>query len=75
MAFNSNVFVTFIHTIYPTSFNYGILLDVNEQMFHRLYRTLALTMIDIMVSLINTVIKYIFKPGASQPQAGACLVS
>ena len=47
--------MTFIYTIHPTSFNYGSLLNGNEQMFRRLYRTGALTMIDIMVSLINTV--------------------
>ena len=46
----------FIYTIHPTSFDYGILLNVNEQIFHRFYRTGALTMIHIMVSLINTVI-------------------
>ena len=45
----------FIYTIHPTSFDYG-LLNVNEQMFRRLYRIGALTMIEIMVSLINTVI-------------------
>ena len=48
--------MTFIYTIHSTSFDYGILLNVNEQMFHRLYRIEALTMIDIMMSLINTVI-------------------
>ena len=42
--------MTFIYTIHPTSFDYGSLLNVNEQMFHRFYRTEALTMIDIMVS-------------------------
>ena len=47
--------MTFIYTIHPTSFDYGSLLNVNEQMFRRLYRTGVLTMIDIMVSLINTV--------------------
>ena len=52
--------MTFIYTIHPTSFNYGRLLNVNEQVFNKLYRTGALTMIDIMVSLINTVIKCIF---------------
>ena len=46
----------FIYTIHPTSFDYGSLLNVNEQMFRRLYRTGVLTMIDIIVSLINTVI-------------------
>ena len=46
----------FIYIIHPTSFDYGSLLNANEQMFHRFYRTGALTMIDIMVSLINTVI-------------------
>ena len=46
--------MTFIYIIHPTSFDYGSLLNINEQMFHRLYRTEALTMIDIMVSLINT---------------------
>ena len=48
--------MTLINTIHPTSFDYGRLLNANEQMFHRFYRTVALTMIDIMVSLINTVI-------------------
>ena len=48
--------MTFIYTIHPTSFDYRSLLNVNEQMFRRLYRTGALTMIDIMVSLISTVI-------------------
>ena len=46
----------FIYTIHPTSFDYEILLKVNEQMFQRFYRTRVLTMIDIIVSLINTVI-------------------
>ena len=46
--------MTFISTINPTSFDYGSLLNVNEQMFHIFYRTGTLTMIDIMVSLINT---------------------
>ena len=46
----------FIYTIHPTSFDYGSLLNVNEQMFRRLYRTGALTMIGIIVSLITTVI-------------------
>ena len=45
----------FIYTIHPASFDYG-LLNVNEQMLHIFYRTGALTLIDIMVSLINTVI-------------------
>ena len=48
--------MTFIYTIHPTSFDYGRLLNVNEQIFRRLYITGALTMIDIMVSLINTII-------------------
>ena len=48
--------MTFIYTIHPTSFDYGSSLNVNEQMFHRFYKTGALTMIGIMVSLINTVI-------------------
>ena len=47
----------FIYTIYPTSFDYGSLLNVNEQMFHRFYRTGALKIIDIMVCLIDTVIE------------------
>ena len=46
----------FIYAIYPSSFSYGILLNVNEQMFCRFYRTGALSMIDIMVSLINTIL-------------------
>ena len=46
----------FIYTMRPTSFDYESLLNVNEQMFCRLYKTGALTMIDIMVSLINTVL-------------------
>ena len=54
--FNSNIYMTFIYAILPTSFSYGILLNVNEQMFCRFYRTGARTMIDIMVSLINTII-------------------
>ena len=54
--FNTNVSMTFIYTEHPTSFDYGSLLNVNEQMFCRFYRTGVLTMIDIMVSLINTVI-------------------
>ena len=58
--FNSNVSTTFIYTIHPTSFNYGILLNVNEQMFHTFYKTGAVTTIDIMLSLINTVIKCVF---------------
>ena len=48
--------MTLIYIIHPTSFDYGILLNGNEQMFCRFYRTGALTMIDIMVNLINTVI-------------------
>ena len=52
--------MTFIYRMHPTSFDYGSLLNVNEQIFHRLYRTGALTMIDIMVSLINIVIKRVF---------------
>ena len=56
MAFNSNVSVMFIFTMHPTSFNYGSILDVYEQMFHRFYRTVLLTMIDIIMILINTVI-------------------
>ena len=54
--FNSNISMTLINTMHPTSFDYGILLNVNEQMFCRFYRTGVLTMIAIMVSLINTVI-------------------
>ena len=46
----------FIYAILPTSFGYGILLNVNEQMFCRFYRIGALTMIDIMMSLINTIL-------------------
>ena len=45
--------MTFIYIIHLTSFNYGISLNVNEQMFSRFYRTEVLTMIDITVSLIN----------------------
>ena len=56
MIFNSNVSVTFIVTVHPTSFDYGSVLKVNEQMFQTFYRTVALIVIDIMVSLINTVI-------------------
>ena len=56
MVFNTNVSVTFIYTIHPTSFDYGSLLNVNEQIFRRFYRTGELTMIDTIVSLINTVI-------------------
>ena len=48
--------MTFIFTIHPTSFDYGSLLNINEQMFCRFYRTGELTMIDIIVSLINIVI-------------------
>ena len=48
--------MTFIYTIHPTSFDYGILLNANEQVFRRFYRTGALKMIDIMMSLINTVL-------------------
>ena len=33
MVFDSNVSVMFINTIHPTSFDYGILLKVSEQMF------------------------------------------
>ena len=44
----------FIYTIHPSSFDFGILLNVKEQMFHRFYRAGVLTM--MMVSLINTVI-------------------
>ena len=44
----------FLYTIHPTSVDYESLLNVNEQMFRRFYRTGALTMIDIMVSLMNT---------------------
>ena len=32
VALDSNVSVTFINTIHPTSFDYGILLKVSEQM-------------------------------------------
>ena len=53
MAFDSNVSVTLIFTTGPTSFNYGSLLNVNEQMFHRFYRTVALTMIKIMVNKVR----------------------
>ena len=57
MVFNSNVFVIFIYAIHSTIFDHASLLNLNEQMFHRFYRTVVLTMIDIMVSLIiNTVI-------------------
>ena len=59
-TFNSNVSMTFIFTIHPTIFNYVSLLNVNEQMFHRFYRTVVLKMIDIMVILINTVILCVF---------------
>ena len=45
----------FFGSIYPTSFDYGILLNVNEQKFYRFYRTGALTMIDIMVNLIKLI--------------------
>ena len=45
----------FICTIHPTRFDYRN-LNINEQIFHRFYRTGALTMIDIMMSLINIVI-------------------
>ena len=55
----------FIYTIHPTGFDYGSLLTVNEQMFHRFYRTGVLTMIDIMVSLINRVIQRVFAGWAS----------
>ena len=48
--------MTFIYTIHPTSFDYGSLLNVYEQIFGRFRKTGALTMIDITVSLINTVI-------------------
>ena len=48
--------MTFIYTIHPTSFDCGRLLNVNEQVFNKFYRTGALAMIDIMVSLVNTVI-------------------
>ena len=44
--------MTFIYTIHPTSFDYGSLLNGYEQMFRRLYRTRALTMIDIMAQQI-----------------------
>ena len=36
--FNTNVCTT-IYTIHPTTFDYGSLLNFNEQMFRRLYRT------------------------------------
>ena len=49
-----------IYTMRPTSFDYESLLNVNEQMFCRFYRTGALTLIDIMVSLINTVLQCVF---------------
>ena len=52
--------MTFIYTIHPAGFDYGRLLNVNEQMFNKFYRTGALAMIDIMMSLVNTVIKCIF---------------
>ena len=52
--------MTFIYTMHPNSFNYGSLLNVNQQVFLRFYRTGALTMIDIMASLINTVIQHVF---------------
>ena len=51
-----NISMTFIYTIHPTSFIYEILLNVNEQMFHQIYRTEAIIMIDMIVSIINTVI-------------------
>ena len=45
----------FIYTIHPTSFDYEI--NVDEQMFHSFYKIEAIIiMIDVMVSLINTVI-------------------
>ena len=33
----------YIYAIHPTSFDYGILLNVDEQMFHRFHRTGILT--------------------------------
>ena len=45
MAFNSNVSVIFVYAIHSTIFDYGSLLNVNEQMFHRFYGTVTLTMI------------------------------
>ena len=59
MAFDYSVSVTLIFTIHPTSFDYGILLNVNEQMFHRFHRTVALTMINIMVNKVRFCIVYI----------------
>ena len=56
MAFNSNVSLTSLH---PTSFDYGSLLNVNEQMFHRFYKTVSLTMINIMVNAVHFYIVYI----------------
>ena len=45
----ANVSVMLIYTTHPNSFDYGIILNVNEQIFHKMYRTVVLTMIDIMV--------------------------
>ena len=39
---NSDVSVTFIYTIVTTSFEYGILLNASEEMFHRFYQKVVL---------------------------------
>ena len=53
LIFNSNISVTSIYTLHLTGFDYGILLNVSERMFHRFYRTVVLIMMEIIVSLIN----------------------
>ena len=40
--FNSDVSVTFIYIIDTTGFEYGILLNASEEMFHRFYQKVAL---------------------------------
>ena len=47
--------MTLIYMIDHTGFNYGILLNVSEEMFQRFYWKVALIMIEIIVSLINMV--------------------
>ena len=55
ISYNTYLLFIYIYTIHPTSFDYGILLNVNKQIFHRFYITVALIIIDIMVRLISTV--------------------
>ena len=53
MVFHYDISVTFIQTIDPTSFNYGMLLCFTEERFHRFYREVLLNDTGIIICLIN----------------------